>query len=162
MKFGDFRRNFAHAAYWGMDAGFCFGVAKVVDEQLQQFLEDVAPGHRFTSGLFLSGFKSRVMQANDDLAAIASEVKQDSTLAALVATTPHTLLMGRLESTPEAAPILAKIMDYLHTYGHQGYSLDFVEPTQLEDPSALFTALQSMVRDEAYDPEASYAIARER
>ena len=33
---------------------------------------------------------------------------------------------------------------------------------QLEDPSALFTALQSMVRDEAYDPEASYAIARER
>ena len=24
------------AAYWGMDAGFCFGVAKVVDEQLQQ------------------------------------------------------------------------------------------------------------------------------
>ena len=50
-------------------------------EQLQQFLEDVAPGHRFTSGLFLSGFKSRVMQANDDLAAIAREVKQDPALA---------------------------------------------------------------------------------
>ena len=48
-----------------------------------------------------------------------------------MATTPHTLLMGRLEGTPEAAPILARIMDYLHTYGHQGYSLDFVEPTQV-------------------------------
>ena len=59
-----------------MDAGFCFGVAKVVDEQLQQFLEDVAPGHRFTSGLFLSGFKSRVMQANDDLAAIKQKKKK--------------------------------------------------------------------------------------
>ena len=48
-----------------------------------------------------------------------------------MATTPHTVLMGRLEGTPEAAPILARIMDYLHTYGHQGYSLDFVEPTQV-------------------------------
>jgi hypothetical protein len=78
------------AAYWGMDAGFCFGVAKVVDEQLQQFLEDVAPGQRFTSGLFLSGFKSRIMQANDDLAAIASAIKRDRALETLVATTQHT------------------------------------------------------------------------
>ena len=47
-----------------------------------------------------------------------------------------------LETLTQNAPVLEKIMDYLHTYGHQGYSLDFVEPTQIEDPSALFTALQ--------------------
>ena len=43
-------------------------LSQVVDEQLQQFLLEVAPDHNFTSGLFLSGFQSRVMQANDDLA----------------------------------------------------------------------------------------------
>jgi len=151
------------AAYWGMDAGFCFGVAKVVDEQLQQFLTDVAPDHRFTSGLFLSGgVKSRVLQANDDLSAIAKAVRQSESVTAVVATTPHTQLMARLQSHPEAAPVLLMISDYLKTYGHVGYSLDFVEPTQIEDPSALFTALQSMVRADDYDPEKAYRVATER
>ena len=70
------------------DHGNLFGAVQFYNECRKQDINPVlgyeayvAPGHRFTSGLFLSGFKSRVMQANDDLAAIAGEVKQDPALA---------------------------------------------------------------------------------
>ncbi len=49
--------------------------------------------------------------------------------------------------------MLAGIRAYLDAYGHQGYSMDFVEPTQVEDPSALFASLKAMVRDRDYDPK---------
>jgi spore germination protein YaaH len=72
------------------------------------------------------------MQANDDLAAIADEIKQSPKLSAMIATASNLQLMQLLRETPEASAVLEKIMAYLHTYGHQGYSLDFVEPTQIE------------------------------
>ena len=43
--------------------------------------------------------------------------------------------------------------DYFDVYGHQGYSLDFIEPTQAEDPSATFATLKSMVQNANYDPK---------
>jgi pyruvate,water dikinase len=49
--------------------------------------------------------------------------------------------------------VVAAIDSYLAAYGHQGYSMDFIEPTQVEDPSALFATLKGMVRDENYDPK---------
>ena len=51
-------------AYWATDAGHTFGVGKSTDDHLQVFLREVAPDHRFTSGQFLSGFKSRVVSFN--------------------------------------------------------------------------------------------------
>jgi len=33
---------------------------------------------------------------------------------------------------------------------------------QIEEPSALFTALQSMVRDPSFDPQRAYSVARRR
>ena len=50
----------------------------------------------------------------------------------MIATASNLQLMQLLRETPEASAVLEKIMAYLHTYGHQGYSLDFVEPTQIE------------------------------
>ena len=31
--------------------------------------------------------------------------------------------------------------------------MDFIEPTQVEDPSALFASLKGMVRDSEYHPD---------
>ena len=79
-------------------------------DQLQKFLRDLPAlaGQNFTSGQFLSGFKSRVMQANDDLAAIATAIKQNTTLKALVSTASHLRLMDLLKQTPEAATVLGR------------------------------------------------------
>jgi len=123
-----------------------------VDDQLQAFLRDTLPDHKFTSGLFLSGFKSRIMQANDALFEIAKVLRADEALKLLILATPPHRLMGELEARSDTQQILKDIDTYLQEYGHQGYSLDFCEPTQQEDPSALFVTLKNMVRRKDYDP----------
>jgi pyruvate,water dikinase len=143
----------AEGWYWSGNGGHTFGVAKSVDDQLQAFLRENLPEHNFTSGQFLSGFKSRIMQANDDLFEIAKVLRADEELKLLVLATPAHRLMAELQARPDTKQILKDIDTYLQEYGHQGYSLDFCEPTQQEDPSALFVTLKNMVRREDYDPQ---------
>ena len=143
----------AEGWYWSGNGGHTFGVAKSVDDQLQCFLRESLPDHNFTSGQFLSGFKSRIMQANDELFEIAKVLRADEELNLLILATPAHRLMGELEARSDTKQILKDIDTYLQRYGHQGYSLDFCEPTQQEDPSALFVTLKNMVRREDYDPK---------
>jgi rifampicin phosphotransferase len=143
----------AEGWYWSGNGGHTFGVAKSVDDQLQAFLREKLPDHKFTSGQFLSGFKSRIMQANDALYEIAKVIRAQDDLTLLILATPAHRLMGELEARSDTKQILKDIDAYLQEYGHQGYSLDFCEPTQQEDPSALFVTLKNMVRRKDYDPE---------
>lgn len=143
----------AEGCYWSGNGGHTFGVAKSVDDQLQCFLRENLPDHNFTSGQFLSGFKSRIMQANDALFEIAKVLRADEELNLLILATPAHRLMSELEARSDTKQILKDIDTYLQKYGHQGYSLDFCEPTQQEDPSALFVTLKNMVRREDYDPK---------
>ncbi len=143
----------AEGWYWSGNGGHTFGVAKSVDDQLQCFLRENLPDHNFTSGQFLSGFKSRIMQANDALFEIAKVLRADEELNLLILATPAHRLRGELEARSDTKQILKDIDTYLQKYGHQGYSLDFCEPTQQEDPSALFVTLKNMVRREDYDPK---------
>jgi len=148
-------RELAHAEgrYWsGRNGGRMFGVIKSSDDQLQQFLIENAPDHHFTSGQFLSGFKSRIMQANEDMWEISQQIQANSALYELVLTTPANRLMSVLQNRPDSGPVLDAIESYLATYGHQGYSLDFVDPPPIEDPSALLATLKTMVADRSYDP----------
>jgi pyruvate,water dikinase len=121
-------RELAHAEgrYWsGRNVGRIFGVIKSSDDQLQQFLAEYAPDHQ--------------IQANDRL-------------YELVVVTPAKRLMKILESQPDAGPVVAAIAEYLSIYGHMGYTLDFVEPPMIEDPTPFFSTLKTMVQDPAYDP----------
>lgn len=142
----------AEGHYWTSNGGHTFGVAKSTDDQLQCFLRETLPDHRFTSGQFLSGFKSKIMQANDDLFAICKMIWANESLYETVVVTPAKRLMAELQAHPDSGPMLEAFDAYLHTYGHQGYSLDFVEPTQIEDPSALCVTLKAMVQNKNYDP----------
>ena len=142
----------AEGYYWTSNGGHTFGVAKSTDDQLQCFLRETLPDHHFTSGQFLSGFKSKIMQANDDLFEICKMIWANYSLYETVVVTPAKRLKAELEAHPDSGPILKAFDTYLHTYGHQGYSLDFVEPTQLEDPSPLFVTLKAMVQNRNYDP----------
>ena len=93
------------------------------------------------------------MQANADLFEIAKKIRANEALAYVVIVTPAKFLMAALEERDDASEVLADIHAYLAAYGHQGYSMDFVEPTQVEDPSALFASLKPMVQDPDYDPK---------
>jgi pyruvate,water dikinase len=139
--------------YWSSNASHSFGVAKSTDDQLQCFLRETLPDHHFISGQFLSGIESKTMQANADLFQIAKLARANEELAFLVGVTPSKFLMQALKDRNDTREVLDGIETYLARYGHQGYSMDFVEPTQIEDPSALFASLKAMVADTDYDPK---------
>ncbi|MEE3278207.1 MAG: PEP/pyruvate-binding domain-containing protein [Pseudomonadota bacterium] len=139
--------------YWSSNSSHTFGVAKSTDDHLQCFLRETLPDHHFISGQFLSGIESKSMQANADLFEIAKSVRSNDELSKLVIITPTKFLMEALRGRNDTRQVLDAIEDYLATYGHQGYSMDFIEPTQVEDPSALFASLKAMVQDKDYDPK---------
>ena len=143
----------AEGDYWTNDTGHTFGVAKSTDDQLQCFLRETLPDHNFTSGQFLSGFKSKTMEANDAIYEVARRIRADDALWELVMTTPAPRLMDALEEHPASGPALEAIHDYLSTFGHQGYTLDFVEPPQCEDPTPFFATLKTMVANRDYSPK---------
>lgn len=142
----------AEGDYWSNDTSHTFGVAKSTDDQLQCFLRETLPDHRFTSGQFLSGFKSKTMEANDAIYEVAKRIRADDSLWELVMTTPASRLMNALEQHPASGPALQAIHDYLAIFGHQGYTLDFVEPPQSEDPTPFFATLKTMVANRDYSP----------
>ena len=139
--------------YWSGNTSHTFGIAKSTDDHLQCFLRENLPDHQFISGQFLTGLESKTMQANTDLFEIAKIVRASAELSHIVIVTPSKFLMESLRGHPEGGPVLKAIDAYFEEYGHQGYSLDFIEPVQEEDPSALLTTLKTMVQDTDYDPK---------
>ena len=139
--------------YWTDDSSHTFGVAKSTDDQLQTFLRETLPDHNFISGQFLTGIESKAMQANADLFEIAKLVRADEDLTYTVLVVPSAFLFQALYEHEKGDEVLFALKGYLGKYGHQGYSMDFIEPTQVEDPSALFASLKGMVRDSEYHPD---------
>ena len=62
--------------YWSSGSGHTFGVAKSTDDQLQAFLRETLPDHNFISGQFLTGIKSKTMDANAHLFEISQLVRK--------------------------------------------------------------------------------------
>jgi pyruvate,water dikinase len=145
--------SIAEGDYWSNDTSHTFGVAKSTDDQLQCFMRETLPDHHFTSGQFLSGFKSRTMEATEAMYGISKQIQASESLYELVMTTPAQRLMEELESHPDSGAVLDAIDEYLATYGHQGYTLDFVEPPQIEDPTGFFATLKTMVANRDYSPK---------
>ncbi len=142
----------ASGMFWSSNSSHSFGVAKITDYQLQTFLQKTLPEHNFTSGQFLSGFRSKTIEANEDLFKIAQRVRQSGSLCEVVLITPAKRLMAALRDHPEGDEVVNGIEDYLKLYGHLGYSLDFAEPLPLEDPSGVLASMKTMVANSNYDP----------
>ena len=145
--------SIAGGSFWSGNGGHTFGVAKSTDDQLQAFLRETLPDHRFTSGQFLSGFRSKTVEANEHMFAIAQKIAANDVLKELVIVTPASRLMETLVANPSTTAIVEAINGYLELYGHLGYSLDYAEPLPLEDPSGLLSTLKTMVSDDEYNPE---------
>jgi len=148
-------RELAHAGgmYWSSNASHSFGIAKATDDQLQAFLRENLPDHNFTSGHFLSGFKSKTLEANEYMYKIAKQIQENKELYKLVITTPPKRLMNALKNHIDGDPVVKALEEYLDIYGHLGYSLDFVEPLPLEDPTGLLSTLKTMITAKDYNPK---------
>lgn len=136
----------ADAAYW-FQVSLVLAMAKVTDAALHRFLGSrLVPGD-LTSGMFLSGFPSGTLQAQQDLEAIAAIVRQDKTLTGLVTAASAEDLLEVLRDASGGPPIVAELRRYLDTYGHQIYNLDFAVPTQAEDPLPVLLSFRLLVAE---------------
>ena len=144
----------ADAVYWASGTSKVFGAAKLADQELQNFL---AERSALTSGEFLTGFDTITMRSNHALWRIARAIRVERSVYELVVRTPERRLIEALRDHPQGHTIAARLDAHLAAYGHQIHNLDYVVPTQREDPRALLVNLKSMVLDETYDPDARQA-----
>jgi pyruvate,water dikinase len=150
------------ARYW-FACALMIGCAKITDALLGRFLTIAAPGRSLTSGTFLRGFPSPTVDAEAELEALAERVRASDELRALVNATLAASLPEALRSTPAGQDLLTTFTRYLDRYGHQVYNLDFVVPTQVDDPLPVLLSLRAMVQRPGYDPRARQrAIVAER
>ena len=152
----------ASGIFWSSNSSHSFGVAKITDHQLQTFLKEILPDQKFTSGQFLSGFKSKTTEANESLFLIAKEIRSIDSLYELVRITPPNRLMKALRNHADGKKIVAAVDEYLKHYGHLGYSLDFGEPLPSDDPSGLLANVKTMVANSGYDPRSQEESARQK
>jgi rifampicin phosphotransferase len=93
------------------------------------------------------------VDAEAELEGLAEQVRASDELRDLVAT-PTADLLEALRSTLVGQSWLTAFARYLDRYGHQVYNLDFVVPTQVDDPLPVLLSLKAMVQRPGHDPRA--------
>ncbi len=157
----------ADATYW-FEVSIVLGLAKVTDNLLNWYVGKLGRASRLsgdtvlTSGLFLRGFPSKTLEAQAELETIAHQLRGSATLKTLVMETPPSSLPTALAAEPEAAEALQAIQRYLDRYGHQIYTLDFADPTLVENPLPLFVGLRDLVQKPGNSTRRQSKIAQER
>ena len=135
----------ADARYWYNDGVWnAFALTRGTEQQLQNFLEEHAKG-RFTSGQFLSGLASPSFEAQTRLAAVAKLIRHHEALFDAVVAAPPQRLRDVLDRHPAGEPARAALEDYFAQYGHQVFSLDFVEPSEAENPVNTLRSLHALL-----------------
>ena len=141
------------ARYW-VACALMIADAKITDALLGRFLALTAPGRGLTSGMFLRGFPSPTVDAEAELEGLAGRIRASDELRAVVTDTPTRSLPEALKSTTAGQELLTGFARYLEQYGHQVYNLDFVVPTQVDDPLPVLLSLKAMVQRSGHDPRA--------
>ncbi len=163
----------ADAVYW-FAANFPLALSKTTDGLLERVLRTIKPprgggqdatlAYPLSSGPLLRGYPSQTLDAQFALESIARLIGQDETLRDRLLDGPARDLRHTLEQSPGGGPALAALQDYLATYGHQIYNLDFVAPTQAENPLPVFIGLHALLAHPERDARAqnvAFAQARE-
>lgn len=140
----------ADAVYW-FYISIVMGMAKVTDGMLHYFLSSRLVSGELTSGMFLRGFPSKTLEAQAELEAIATRVNAVADLNKMVIETPAVQLMDELRRHGDGDSLLQDIQQYLDRYGHQIYNLDFIQPTQVENPLPVLLSLKTLVQNPDYD-----------
>ena len=138
------------ARYWHVLRRI-IGAAKGTDMALQMFCEENAPNMGFASGTFLSGFKSKVVDAEMDMRVIAEQLRNNPRLYELTITTPAARFLRVLKEHPEGEAAHEAIDRYLNDYGLQVFNLDFAEPSLREAPLPFVVSLKALIRDSGFD-----------
>ena len=139
----------ADSGYW-FGSALHLGLSRIMDSifdwLLKSFLIRYAlPKPRPVSASFLRGFDSKALDAQADMEALANMIRGSAVLRELTLTTAAHQLIDALATHPDGQRASDGIQQYLDKYGHQIYNLDFVDPTQNEDPLPMLLSLTALV-----------------
>lgn len=139
----------ADSRYW-FGSALNLGLSRVLDPTFDRLLRSflfrsALPQPRPGSSAFLRGFDSKALDAQADMEVLADMIRNSNSLNQLVLDTPAGQLREALAMHPEGQPIENGIQNYLDTYGHQIYNLDFVDPTPSEEPLVMLLSLKALV-----------------
>lgn len=141
----------ADSAYWWGSAAK-LGLSRMLDPLFALLLRSpliryALPEPRPIGAAFLRGFDSKALDAQADMEALADMIRNAPEMRKIVLNTDTSQLLTTLSSHPEAQSVLNGIQQYLDKYGHQIYNLDFVDPTQNEDPTPILLSLKALVKN---------------
>ncbi len=141
----------ADSSYW-FGSSLNLGLSRMMDPLFDKLLKSplirhALPQPKLGSSAFLRGFDSKALDAQADMERIADAVRGSASLRELVLNTGASQLPAALAAHPDGQPVLDGIDHYLDEYGHQIYNLDFVDPTQNEEPLPLLLSLKALVKD---------------
>ena len=152
----------ADAEYW-FPVALVVGAAKVSDDLLRQFLRVVVRNEELSTGRFLRGYPSKTLEADAALEELADRIRNSDALRRAVLETPPEQWPEALGSITGGRAVLDGLETYFRHYGHQIYSLDFVEPTPADDRVPTLQSLQARVSRQSRDVQAlRAALARQR
>lgn len=154
----------ADANYW-FSITMMVGAAKITEGMLNWFVSSRMVKGELTSGMFLTGFPSKTLEAQQDLEGVAEMILARDALASVVTGTPADELAEVISSDPAFSEVNERVRTHLQEYGHQVYDLDFVEPTQAEDPAPVMLGLKGLVQNpggKAEERQAEMVLAREQ
>ena len=141
----------ADSAYWWGSA-LNLGLSRILDPVFgwllrSPFIRYALPEPRPVAASFLRGFDSKALDAQADMEALADLIRNSAEMRDIVVNADATLMIKALSGHPSVEPLLEGIQQFLDTYGHQIYNLDFVDPTQSEDPTPILLSLKALVKN---------------
>ncbi|MEM7114547.1 MAG: PEP/pyruvate-binding domain-containing protein [Chloroflexota bacterium] len=140
----------ADPTYWFSSAPN-LGLSRMFDPVFDWLLKSVLfrsalPKAGLGSSAFLRGFDSKALDAQADMEALANRIRESDGLRECVLNSSASRLLTALADQPDEQPVLDGIQAYLDAYGHQIYNLDYVAPTQNEDPLPMLLSLKALVK----------------
>lgn len=140
----------ADPSFW-FGSALNLGLSRFMDTFFDGFLKSflvrgALPTPRPGSSSFLRGFDSKALDAQADMEAMADLIRASDSLRELVDQTPADQLITALADHADGQTVLDGMQRYLAEYGHQIYNLDFVDPTQNEDPLPMLLSLKALVK----------------
>lgn len=140
----------ADPTYWFSSAPN-LGLSRMFDPLFDWLLKSILfrsalPKVGLGSSAFLRGFDSKALDAQADMEALANRIRESDGLRKRVLNSSANELLAVLADHPDGQPVLAGIEAYLAAYGHQIYNLDYVAPTQNEDPLPMLLSLKALVK----------------
>ena len=141
----------ADSAYWWGSA-LNLGLSRILDPVFgwllrSPFIRYALPEPRPVAASFLRGFDSKALDAQADMEALADLIRNSAEMREIVVNADAKLMIKALSGHPGVEPLLEGIQQFLDTYGHQIYNLDFVDPTQSEDPTPILLSLKALVKN---------------